>query len=372
MNEPTNKTGRVASLDALRGFDMLWIMGGNTIIIGLATLTGWPFLEAAARQMEHVSWHGFAFYDMIFPLFLFIAGVSLPFSMAKRKERGDTGLQIWKHMVTRLILLIFLGMIYNGLLRLNFGHIRVASVLGRIGIGWFFAAIIVLYATRTWRWIWFVVILLGYWAIMALIPAPGFRAGDLSWEGNLVGYIDRLLLPGWLYEQNYFDPEGILSAIPAVGTALLGALTGDFLRDEKRLPKPVQKGIAILVAGIVALLIGRLWHNVFPVNKKLWTSSFVVYAGGWSLILLGIFYLIIDAWGKKKWAFFFQVIGMNSIVSYLMQPMLCLWCVRNFFFEGLINHLPEAWRTLADGLTYTLVCWLVLYFFYKKKIFVKI
>jgi len=368
----TQQTGRLASLDALRGFDMLWIMGGNTIVIGLSMVAGGSFLKALAGQMDHVQWHGFAFYDMIFPLFLFIAGVSLPFSMSKRKERGDSQGKIWRHMVQRLLILIFFGMIYNGLLRFDWDHTRVASVLGRIGIGWFFAAVIVLYSGRIGRLLWFAGVLLGYWAIMAFIPAPGFKAGDYSWAGNLVGYVDRLLLPGWLYENNYFDPEGILSAIPAVGTALLGAITGDFLRDGVHIPKPLRKGITIVLAGIVALLIGQLWNHVFPVNKKLWTSSFVVYAGGWSLILLGIFYLIIDVWGKRKWVFFFEVIGRNSIVSYLMQPMLCTWCIRDFFFSGVLNTLPDVWKTLADGLTYTLVCWLILHFFYRKKIFVKI
>ncbi|MFN8206376.1 MAG: DUF5009 domain-containing protein [Bacteroidales bacterium] len=365
-------TQRLASLDALRGFDMLWIMGGNTIIIGLASLLGWGPLNWLAGQMEHVEWHGFAFYDMIFPLFLFMAGVSLPMSMAKRKARGDSQVSIWKHMITRLALLIFLGMLYNGLLRLDAGHIRVASVLARIGIGWFFAAIIVLYSGRIGRAVWFAGILLGYWAIMALIPAPGFTAGDYSWEGNLVGWVDRLLMPGWLYEQGYFDPEGLLSAIPAIGTALLGAITGDFLMNPKLIPSRLKKGLLLTAAGFLALGIAWLWHPVFPVNKKLWTSSFVLYAGGWSLILLSVFYLIIDVWGKKKWAFFFQVIGMNSIVSYLMQSILCVYCVRGFFFEGIISKLPEHWAILVDGISYTGICWLFLYFFYRYKIFLKV
>jgi len=372
MIEKYTKSNRLMSLDALRGFDMFWIMGGNTLIIGLAALTGWPFFDWASGQMDHVEWNGFAFYDMIFPLFLFIAGVSMPYSLEKRKSRGDSNVSVYRHMVKRMVILILLGMLYNGVQWLDPENMRFLSVLGRIGTAWFFAALIVFHAGKSWQWVWFIVILLGYWAIMALVPVPGYGAGDYSWEGNLVGYIDRLLVPGTLYEKKYFDPECLLSLVPAVGTALMGALTGEFLKSGWFKSKPVYKGLTLLLAGMLALIIGHFWGYAFPVNKKLWTSSYVLVAGGWSLILLGVFYLVIDVWGFRKWAFFFTVIGLNSIVSYLMQPAMCMNCIKDFFFHGIIEIMPDNLQLLVDGIAYVSVCWVFLYILYRKKIFLKV
>jgi len=366
-------SGRLLSLDALRGFDMFWIMGGGSIFVGLAALTGWPVLEWWADQMEHTDWHGFHFEDLIFPLFLFIAGVSMPFSLKKRQERGDSRSRIYFHLMQRMLLLVLFGMLYNHVHWFRQGEIRYASVLARIAFGSFFAAIIVMNSRQKWHAVWLVGILLVYWLVMALIPAPGYAAGDFTREGNLAGYIDRLLLPGNLvYENGYLDPEGILSTFPAIATALLGVITGHFLGSGKKNFTRLQKGLIMLGAGIVLIGLGYLWDQAFPINKKLWTSSFVVFAGGWSLVLLSVFYLIIDVWGKKSWAFFFVVIGVNSILSYMMQPVLCTWCIRDFFFTGVISLVPEAGQALTSGILYTLTCWIILYFFYRKKIFLKV
>jgi predicted acyltransferase len=371
--EKKKKSERLISLDALRGFDMFWIMGGNKLIIGLSALTGWPLFEWLAKHMEHVQWEGFQFYDLIFPLFLFIAGVSMPFSIWKRKERGDDTRQIYYHMLKRLVLLVIFGMIHNRVHWFQEGHIRFASVLARIGFGWFFAALIVMNSRKVFHYVWLVGILLGYWAIMALIPAPGYEAGDFSLEGNLAGYIDRLLLPGSLiWDGGYLDPEGILSTIPAVATGLLGVITGHFLRDEYKKLTKFHKGIIMALAGGVLMGLGALWGLSFPIIKKLWTSSFVLYAGGISLILLSIFYIIIDVWGKKQWAFFFVVIGLNSILSYMMQPMLGMHCIKDFIALGFVDLAPENLKILVDAIFYVVVCWTVLYFFYKKKIFLKV
>ena len=300
MNEPKEKkksilSERLASLDALRGFDMFWIVGGEGIFHALAKLTGWSAIVWISMQLEHTEWHGFTFYDMIFPLFLFIAGVSMPYSMTKRIERGDSWKQIYWHVTRRMLLLVFFGMIYNGLLRFNWEHMRYASVLGRIGLGWFFAALIFLNTKRRGQYIWFAGILIAYWLIMRFVPVPGYGAGDYSMEGSLAGYIDRHLLPGRLYKTIH-DPEGILSTIPAVATALMGVLTGHFLRSNKTGMTKLKKGLVIGAAGLICLLLGYLWGLFFPINKNLWTSSFVLFAGGWSLLLLSVFYLIIDVW----------------------------------------------------------------------------
>jgi predicted acyltransferase len=366
------KSNRLVSLDALRGFDMLWIMGGERIITALAHLTGATALTWAATQMDHVEWNGFHFYDLIFPLFLFIAGVSMPFSLDKRKASGESKAKIYRHIFVRMITLVIFGIIYNGFLEFNWGHIRYASVLGRIGLGWFFAALIVLNSKPKWWYVWFGGILLVYWAILGLIPVPGYGAGNLTMEGSIVGYVDRLLLPGRLY-RGIHDPEGILSTIPAVGTALMGAMTGNFLRISGQKISGLRKALWMCIAGIISLGLGWLWGLLFPINKNLWTSSFVLYTGGWSLLLIALFYLIIDVWGWKKWAFFFIVIGMNSITIYMFQAgIINFQSSAEFFFGGIIKSFAENWQPLIGAIGYTTVCWVFLYILYKKKIFLKV
>ena len=367
------KSERLLSLDALRGFDMLWIMGGALLIEGLARLTGWSFLEWFAGQQEHADWHGFHFEDNIFPMFLFMAGVSMPFSILKRQERGDSMKDIYFHLVKRTVILILLGMVYNGVQVFKPGHYRLASVLSRIALGSFFAALIVLNSKKKWHYIWFAGILIFYWILSAFTSAPGFAMGDLTREGCFAGYVDRLLIPWSMpWENGMIEPEGILSTIPSVATGLLGVLTGHFLRTDYPEWSKLKKGIVMGVVGISFVLLGYLWDMAFPINKKLWTSSFVVFAGGWSLIFFSIFYLIIDVWGYQKWAFFFIVIGANSILSYLMQPVFNMWHIRDFFFGGILHHAPEAWAALLSGITYVGTCWTFLYLCYKNKIFLKV
>jgi predicted acyltransferase len=372
--DETTPGKRLLSLDALRGFDMLWISGGEKIIIGLAAISSWPPIKWAASQMDHVPWNGFAFYDIIFPLFLFIAGVSLPFSLAKRLKSGESKTRIYWHLVKRMLLLIMLGCIYNGLLNLDFETMRYASVLARIGIAWFFAAIIIMNASVKWQIIWFWGILISYCLIMMLVPVPGFGAGILTTEGSLAAYLDRLLLPGTLY-LGVHDPEGILSTIPAISTALLGALTGSFLKSGLKgySTSDFKKAIIIILAGVVSLILGKLWGTFFPINKNLWTSSFVLYAGGWSLILLGIFYLVIDVWGFKKWAFPFIVIGLNSITVYMLNSGIINFdSMTDYFFAGIINLFNDSAHLLIYGIGYVLCVWTVLYIMYRYKIFLKV
>jgi predicted acyltransferase len=373
MKKQPEKTERLVSLDALRGFDMLWITGGEGLIVSLAALTGWPFFKWAATQMSHVPWEGFVFYDMIFPLFLFIAGVSLPFSMVKRKKRGESPRSIYWHLLKRLFLLLLLGFIYNGLLRFDFENQRYASVLGRIGLAWFFAAIIVLNTSVRGQIIWFIGILLSYWAMMKLIPVPGFGPGILTPEGNLGAYIDQQLLPGSFCCYTYGDNEGILSTIPAICTALLGALTGHLLISENRRLTGLKKGLVMLGAGLLLLATGKLWSLVFPIIKNLWTSSFVLYAGGWSLLLLAAFYLIIDVWKIRRWSFPFVVIGLNSITIYMLSAGIINFQTMNeFFFPGIINLFSERIQPVISATGFIICEWIVLYILYKKKIFLRV
>jgi predicted acyltransferase len=367
-----NKSQRLLSLDALRGFDMFWITGGQRIIHALALLTGWPVFKWLNEQMHHVEWEGFAFYDLIFPLFLFLAGVSMPFSFSKRLLRGESKKTICRHALKRMFMLIFIGMLYNRILNLDAEHLRFASVLGRIGVAWFFAAVIYLNTSQRWQVVWFLGLLIGYNLLMQFIPVPGFGAGNMTLEGNLAGYIDRLFLPGKLH-LDVLEPEGILSTIPSVSTALMGVLAGTLLRSEEYHISKLKKGVLLIGSGIVSLVLGKLWGLFFPLIKNLWTSSFALYAGGISLVLLGIFYIIIDVWGLKRWAFFFIVIGLNPITIYLVQYKIVDFNVmRDFFWGGLMRMALGYWSGIIGSVGYVACVWMFLYFLYKKKIFLKV
>jgi predicted acyltransferase len=370
--ETGSNDGRLYSLDALRGFDMIWITGGQKLVFALATVTGWPLFKWMDSQMHHVEWNGFAFYDMIFPLFLFLAGVSMPYSFTARKTRGDTQKKIYLHILKRMLLLIVLGMLVNRVLELNPEKMRFASVLGRIGVAWFLAALIVLNTGIKWQVVWFWGLLIIYCLLLLLVPVPGFGAGVLTPEGNLAGYIDRLYLPGTMYTE-FNEPEGILSTIPSVATALLGVFAGHLLRLERSGLTGTRKALILIIAGMVSLLLGVLWGTFFPINKNLWTSSFVLYAGGWSLILLGLFYLVTDVWKIRKWAFFFVVIGMNSITIYFLQHRILKFDqIRDFFLKGIQDLSPAGIQPLISALGYIAVVWLFLWFLYKNKIFLKV
>jgi predicted acyltransferase len=371
QNNPSPK--RLQSLDALRGFDMFWIMGGESIFVGLATLTGWPVLKWWAEQLDHVPWHGFHFYDMIFPLFLFIAGISFPFSLAKKIAMNDSRKSIYKHVISRGLLLLLIGIIYNNGVNFDFAHMRYGSVLGRIGLAWMFAALIFMNTKLTYRIIWVAGILIVYWLMFLLFPAHDLGATDpFSTQGNLAGYIDRLILPGRFCCYEFGDSEGLLSTIPAICTALLGMLTGQFISSQYMINKPLRRVLYMVLAAIGLIILGRIWNIGFPINKYLWSSSFVCFAGGLSLLLFAIFYLVIDVWQYKKWAFFFVVIGVNPITIYLTGRIVNFGSANKFFFKGLTELMPETWTPLINGIGITAIGWIFLYILYKKKIFLKV
>jgi predicted acyltransferase len=371
QTKPTAK--RLHSLDALRGFDMFWIMGGAGIFSGLAALTGMPVLNWWAGQLDHVPWHGFRFYDMIFPLFLFIAGISFPFSMAKRTALNESRKTIYRHVITRGLLLVLIGIVYNNGVNFDFANLRYGSVLGRIGLAWMFAALIFMNTKLSYRIVWLCGILVVYWLAFILFPAHDLGATDpYSMEGNLAGHIDRLLLPGRFCCYTFGDSEGLLATLPAICTALLGMLTGEFVSSQYLANKPVRKVLYMIAAAIGLMILGRIWNLAFPINKYLWSSSFVCFVGGLSLLLFSIFYLVIDVWGYKKWAFFFAVIGMNPVTIYLAGRIINFDSATRFFFGGITTLFPETWAQLIEGIGVTTVAWVFLYILYKKKIFLKV
>lgn len=396
-----NKPQRLLSLDALRGFDMFWIVSGEGIFHGFANgvmakhnlsrnTENWQIatngdLNFAERltvgisnQLHHSVWNGFTFYDLIFPLFIFIAGVSMPYSFGRQMEMAASNYAIAKKgiylsLIKRTIILILLGMVVNGALQLSgFENTRFASVLGRIAISCFLGAVIFLNFNFRAQIAWFMGILLAYWAAMMLIPVPGFGAGNLSPEGNLAAYIDRALLPGKLHGI-VFDPEGFLTNIPAACTALLGIFTGQFLRRESPEWSMQKKCLTMAISGMVLLGVGWLWSLVFPVNKTLWTSSFVLVTGGWSLVLLSLFYWVTDILQFRKWCIPFVWLGMNSILIYMAaHGAINFEATSQFLFGGLISKLPELWQEAFLWIGIAILQFAGLYMLFKNKLFLKV
>jgi predicted acyltransferase len=361
---------RLYSLDALRGFDMFWIMGAEEIFHSLARATGSPFLKTIANQFTHPDWNGFHFYDLIFPLFLFMAGVATPYSVGRDLEKGKTKPELVMRVIRRALILVILGIVVNnGLKILPFSQIRFASVLGRIGLAYMFANIIYLYSKQRTQIIWFCGLLIGYWLLLKFNSAPGFPRGDLTMEGNFASYIDRIIVPGKLY-LGIHDPEGLVSLIPAIGTGLLGILAGNLLKTGKG--TETKKVMQLLITGVIFLVLAQIWNLDFPINKNLWTSSFVLNVGGISLILLAIFYYIIDVKGYKKWAFFFRVIGMNSILIYISGHFINWEYMNNGFFQWLGQLIGNPFNAVALAITYVLIKWTFLYFMYKKNVFLRV
>ena len=373
--EDTNQfTGRVKSIDALRGFDMLFIIGFNTLVLSLCKAFPGSFSDWCLTQTQHVPWNGLHFEDMIYPLFVFVTVLSFPFSYAKQVARGDSQKKIHLKLVKRLLLLIFLGWVFNGFFRLDFSDFRYASVLGRIGISWFCAALLYIHCPAKTRAYIAGGILIGYWLLISHVPAPDMPAGTdpLSLEGNFAGYIDRLIMPGHLWENGIMEPSGTIENLPSIVTVLFGMFTGDFIRCRKEGLSGDKKTLILLAAAAVMLVLGLLISFDCPINKKIWSSSFTLVNGAASIALFALFYWIIDVKGHACWSFFFQVIGMNAITIYLAQTIINFRGITQFFLGGLASKLGEHGGAILLAAGYIAVWWLFLYFLYKKKVFLKV
>ena len=334
------KPKRIVSVDALRGFDMIWILGAEGIFAALFTVTGWSWLQSLALQMQHSVWHGITAYDLIFPLFIFLAGVSLgvgakPINQYALGERKPLVLS----RIKRLSILVLLGVIYNhawGIgLPMQLEEVRFASVLGRIGIAWFVAAMFCLYVSEKNQWLIAGTILLGYWLLLTFIEISGFGGGDYSANGAINVWFDMKLLPGASYQGLVIDPEGILSNIPSIVNALAGVFVGRMMVNQGL--KPNTLVLKLLISSIICITLGEVWHLIFPINKTLWTSSFVLVSVGYSILLLMIFYYLFDVLKLTKLATFFTIIGCNSIIIYLASSVVNWQYVSNRYFKTLTN-----------------------------------
>lgn len=357
---------RLYSLDVLRGLDMFILVGGASLIVSLVQFAGFEAEGLRVNLKEHVAWEGFRIHDLIFPLFMFVSGAAIPYSIQSKFEKGVPRKDLVVKSFKRMIVLILLGILYNGGFRTGFDNARIASVLGQIGIAYFLVTLIIM-NTRFIRsqLIWLISILTGVAVIQLFVPVPGIGAGVLTPEGCINGYIDRLFLPGRLHDK-IFDPEGYLCIVSAAGITLMGAIAGNVLRLENW--TNYKKSAYIAVAGLFCIGLSLLLAPFYPIIKKCWTSTFNLIAGGTSALLLVSLFLIIDHWKFKKWAFPFKLFGMNALFVYLFNKIGNISDINKELFGWIAKALGDYGGLFNQFSKLTLIC-LLLYYMYKKKIF---
>lgn len=364
-------SSRLVSLDALRGFDMLWIMGGGLLGGALRKFGPESGVAPIAQQLQHVPWDGFHFEDLIFPMFVFIAGVSLVFSLPKMIEReGKSG--AIRRIFSRTLILFALGIFMSGGLARGVEDIRWLGVLQRIALAYCGTALLCIWLKPRGLIVACVALLGGYWALLTFVPVPGFGAGDFAEGHNLTNYLDRMYLPGRRYDGDH-DPEGLLSTLPAIASCLIGVLAGLWLRSEA---KPGRKAVVLAIAGSALLGLGWAWSPWFPVIKKLWTSSFVLVAAGWSAILLATFYWIVEIRGWRRWTAPFVWVGLNPIIIYISGSVVDWPKVAARFTGGDLQKWLNAdpHPGLGDLLTAFVAigfCVLLAWFLHRKKLYLR-
>ncbi|HEX8458532.1 MAG TPA: heparan-alpha-glucosaminide N-acetyltransferase domain-containing protein [Pyrinomonadaceae bacterium] len=372
---------RLLSLDVFRGLTIAGMILVNNP--GPSGAVYWP--------LEHAAWHGWTPTDLIFPFFLFIVGVSITLALARRTtEAGGTAPapSLYLKILRRTLLIYAFGFLLAGFPYFNLSTIRLTGVLQRIAVCYLCAALIFLKTNWRTQAVIASVLLLGYWAVSVLSTAPGYAAGDLSREGSLASFVDRALLGNhiWKGGGRVYDPEGILSTIPAIATTLTGVLAGHWLRQ----PREAHERVAgLFVAGAACVVVGWMWNAWFPINKALWTSSYVVFTTGMALELLALCYWLVDIKNYKAWALPFRVFGTNALAVFVLSGLLAramsLWKLpradgrpgnlQTYLYEHLFAPLvPTSPRAgaLAYALAYTLLWLGLMWLLYRRKIFLKV
>jgi len=379
---------RLLSLDVLRGLTMAFMIMVNN-----------PGGEGAWTQMRHAEWNGFTATDLVFPTFLFVVGASIVFSIRARLNRGDSRAKLAWHSLRRAAVLFVLGVVVNGFPSFHLDHLRFYGVLQRIAICYLVVSLFYLWDRRVWTKVALLVcLLIGYWILVCWVPVPGAGVPGrdiplLDKNQNIVAWLDRELMPGHLYEDwathNLRDPEGLLSDIPAVGTTLIGLLAALWLSGKR---EAITNTVGLAVGAAVCLGTGYVWSIWFPLNKKMWTSSYVLVAAGWSLLLFMVVYWAIEQrrLGKSGWSkrvlWPWLVFGSNAIAAYIISELLgsTLSLVRftfdghrddalSFFYMHVFAPISDpGWRAFAYSLSYTAVCFLPVWALYRRKIFVKV
>ena len=363
---------RLLSLDAFRGLT----------IAGMILVNNPGSWKHVYVPLRHTEWHGWTPADLVFPFFLFIIGVSISLSFSKKMERGIEKHELYFKIMKRTFIRFALGIFLAFIPRFNFATLRIPGVLQRIALCYLFSSFLFLKTGTKGRSMAAFSLLVIYWIIIKLVPVPGYGPGILAYEGNLCAYIDSHLLAGHLYKPG-FDPEGILSTLPAISTTLLGTLTGDWLRSSKEI---LHKTFGIFIGGLFFTLGGLLLHPLFPINKQLWTSTYVLFTAGIALLLLGVCYGMMEGIGFKKWAAPFLVLGINAITAYVGSSLMVkLISLIRVSANGevlplktyIYNHLLVPWAGPLNGsLIFPLlliILWVgIMVPLYKKKIFIKI
>lgn len=369
---------RIMSIDALRGFVMFWIVGGWYIFDGLHKALDNDTTAWIANQLKHVKWEGFVFEDLIMPLFLFIVGVVMPFSFYKRLDRGDSKAKLYRHIILRSVILFILGMVAQGnLLALDPSKLKIfCNTLQAIAVGYLISAIILLNLRIVWQMIVTAALLLLFWFLMALVPVPGHGSAALEPTANLALHIDHFVLGRF---DDGLDYTWILSSMTFACTVMLGVMAGHLLRSDR---SRGAKFLLLLAAGIGCLALGSLWGGwffhvgqfypaLFPIIKRLWTSSFVLFAGGLSFLLLALLYFVMDICRFKKWAFGFVVIGSNAIFIYMAVHIFSFNAISDPLVTGL-DQFVGPWADFMHALAAFAAVWLVLWYMHSKKTFIKV
>jgi predicted acyltransferase len=375
---------RLTSLDVFRGMTIT-----GMILVNMAGVA-----EQVYPSLLHADWNGCTPTDLVFPFFLFIIGVAIAFSLSKYTNVPNLyipplskGSLYWR-IVRRSVILFALGLLLNGFWNYDWKTIRIMGVLQRISLAYLLATLIVLNLPRRGQWAIAFLLLIGYWLAMSLIPVPGYGVGNLSREGNLGAYIDRLLIgTAHLYKGDNYnsmgDPEGLFSTLPAVVSVLLGHFTGEWLRKQ---PIKSSTSMDLVLVGLSCLVVGEVWGFWFPINKKLWTSSYVIFTTGWALILLAACYEWIEVRSQHRWGKPFEIMGLNAIFVFVASVLMIKTLVKTHIgvgekapstYEWIYAHLFVPWVGAMNGsllfaLITVLFWWLVLYGMYRQRWFIKI
>jgi predicted acyltransferase len=348
-------------------------------------------------QLRHADWHGWTFTDWIFPFFLWIVGVAMTFSFAARTSKGDSKSKLLLNVFRRSIIIFALGLLLTafpfGLLwnhNFNLDTIRIPGVLQRIALCYLISSIVFLYTSKRGQIITILLLFISYWLMMFYLPVPEFGAGLFEKGKNFAAYIDSLVLSGHMWSATKtWDPEGLISTIPAIATTMMGVLTGEYLHKSEH--SKVEKSAWMFTAGAALLLLGAFLDMWMPINKNIWTVSYTIFMGGWALCIFGIFYFLIDAKGIKKWANPFVVYGMNAIFVFVLSGLVAktigMWkfyvqlsdgtyanvSIKNLIMQNIFEpYFSPINSSLAFAISFIAFMYIIVWLMYRKKIFIKV
>jgi predicted acyltransferase len=376
---PNNSTRsapeRLVSLDVFRGITIAGMVLVNNP--GTWAHIYWP--------LQHAQWHGWTPTDLVFPFFLFIVGVAITLAFGSRVESSRSTRDLYLKVIKRTLIIFAIGLFLNAFPYFGLSELRIPGVLQRIAVCYFFASIIFLNTKVRTQIAITIALLLVYWFLVKLIPAPGFAAGDLTKEGSLPSFIDRVVFGKHVWAQaKVYDPEGLLSTIPALATTLIGVLTGHWLRTKN---SAYEKVAGMFVGGAMCVAVGWAWNSFFPINKALWTSSYVLFTGGLALQFLALCYWVIDIKGYRRWAKPFEIFGVNAIALYVGAGIMAevLGVIKVSGSSGtkiplgswIYENLFASWASpvnasLAFAVAFVLVWLGLMWILYQRKIFIKV